>query len=317
MKVSIYCKVYNHEKYLRSALDGFVNQKTNFKYEVFVHDDASTDKSAEIILEYAEKYPKIIKPIIQKENQYSKRVRIFRDIIHPRMTGEYIASCEGDDYWCDNEKLQKQVDFLDSHKDYIACTHNTIKIDFWRNKKYPMYGNEDKDLCFSDVVPEGGCCYHTSSLIYRAEYASNQPDFVRKVRSYSDYPFSLYLALSGKIRYLKDVMSVYRYGTKSSWTRKVSSDMSKTCRIINSKIELLKDVDEYSNHTYKRVIDKAIFNHEYSLLEMQGRYKELRRNPYRSIYKSKPLKYKLKVYAKQVLYKPYLILRKRFYSRGK
>ena len=110
--VSAYCLAYNHEKYIKSASEGFVSQKTDFKYEVFVHDDASTDKTADIINQYAKRYPNIIKPILQKENQYSKGVDISQEIIFPRMKGKYVAICEGDDYWCDNNKLQKQVNSL-------------------------------------------------------------------------------------------------------------------------------------------------------------------------------------------------------------
>lgn len=118
--VSIKCLVYNHEPYLRQCLDGFVMQKTNFVFEAIVHDDASTDSSAAIIREYAEKYPNIIKPIFETENQYSKKDgslgRIMNAAIHPN--AKYIALCEGDDYWIDPYKLQKQVDFLESNEDY-------------------------------------------------------------------------------------------------------------------------------------------------------------------------------------------------------
>lgn len=86
--VSVYCLTYNHEKYIRDTLNGFISQVTNFKYEVFVHDDASTDKTASIIKEYANKYPNIIKPIFQTENQYSKGIRIFRTYIYPKMSGK-------------------------------------------------------------------------------------------------------------------------------------------------------------------------------------------------------------------------------------
>lgn len=317
MKVSVFCTVFNHEKYLRTALDGFINQKTNFGYEVFVHDDASTDASASIIIEYAQKYPDIIKPILQKENQYSKGVRIFQDIIRPRMTGEYVASCEGDDYWTDSKKLQKQADFLDSNREYVACVHNTKKIDLWRNRIYTMYGvEEDTDLTFSDAISDGGSCYHTSSLMYRIEYTDDQPNFAKKARGYGDYPLAIYLALSGKIRYLKDVMSIYRFGTESSWTRTTFTDMGKICKIINSKIELLNEVNEYTSRAHESEINEAIFKHRYTLYEMQGRYKDLRAYPYKRIYDKKPIKYKIKIYLKQFLYRPYLVLRKKFYSKN-
>ena len=115
--VSIWCLVYNHEPYLRQCLDGFVMQNTNFKFEAIVHDDVSTDSSAAIIREYAEKYPDIIKPIFETENQYSKRDGSLERIMHEACKGKYIAICEGDDYWIDPLKLQKQVDYLLNHED--------------------------------------------------------------------------------------------------------------------------------------------------------------------------------------------------------
>lgn len=116
--VSIRCLVYNHEPYLRQCLDGFVMQETNFRYEAIVHDDASTDNSASIIREYAEKYPNIIKPIYETENQYSKHDGSLRHIMDEACKGKYIAMCEGDDYWTDPNKLQKQVDYLEEREDY-------------------------------------------------------------------------------------------------------------------------------------------------------------------------------------------------------
>lgn len=101
-------------------------QKTNFSYEIIIHDDASTDCSAEIIREYAERYPDIIKPIFEAENQYCKRdgsiQRIMNEAIDPAV--KYIALCEGDDYWTDSNKLQKQVDFLENHPQFFVCSHN-------------------------------------------------------------------------------------------------------------------------------------------------------------------------------------------------
>lgn len=129
IKVSVYCLAYNHEKYIKDCLEGFVNQKTNFKYEVIVHDDASTDNTASIIKEYASKYPNIIKPILQKENQYSQSLQhIIDKFIEPALKGKYVAICEGDDYWCDNYKLQKQVGILENHPEYVACTHQTKTV---------------------------------------------------------------------------------------------------------------------------------------------------------------------------------------------
>lgn len=124
--VAIHCITYNHEKYLRDALEGFVLQKTDFPFVAIVHEDASTDRTTEVLREYAEKYPDIILPIFEKENQYSKRNGSLGRIMKKacEVTGaKYIALCEGDDYWIDPQKLQKQVDFLEAHDDIIYTCH--------------------------------------------------------------------------------------------------------------------------------------------------------------------------------------------------
>ena len=121
--VSICCITYNHAPFIRQCLNGFVMQKTKFPFEILIHDDASTDGTQEIIREYEQKYPDIIKPIYQAENQYSKGIKINLTYNLPRAKGKYIAFCEGDDYWTAPDKLQKQVDFLESHLDYVMCSH--------------------------------------------------------------------------------------------------------------------------------------------------------------------------------------------------
>ena len=126
--VSVCCLAYNHEPYIRDCLEGFVKQKTDFKYEVLIHDDASTDKTAEIIREYEDKYPELIKPIYQTENQWSKGVPLTNTFLYARANGKYYAICEGDDYWCDENKLQKQFDFMQAHPEYSACVHNSIVL---------------------------------------------------------------------------------------------------------------------------------------------------------------------------------------------
>ena len=125
--VSINCLVYNHEPYLRDCFEGFVIQKTDFPFEILVHDDASTDKSALIISEYTEKYPSLFLPIYQKENQYSKGVKVSDTFQYPRAKGKYIALCEGDDYWTDPMKLQKQVDFLEANPEY-GLVYSKVKV---------------------------------------------------------------------------------------------------------------------------------------------------------------------------------------------
>ncbi len=122
--VLISCTTYNHAPYIRKCLEVFLMQKTTFPIQVIIHDDCSTDGTKEIIEEYAAKYPDIIFPMFQTENQYSKGIRgLMARFNFPRCGGKYIALCEGDDYWTDSSKLEKQVDFLEANSDYVGCFH--------------------------------------------------------------------------------------------------------------------------------------------------------------------------------------------------
>lgn len=120
------CITYNHEHYIAEALDSFLSQETDFPFQVIVHDDASTDGTADIIRRYAERYPRIIRPIYEVENQYLKPDSLTRKKVAACLGGEYYAICEGDDHWCDNRKLQKQYDYMSQHDDCVLCCHNSI-----------------------------------------------------------------------------------------------------------------------------------------------------------------------------------------------
>ena len=99
--VTVFCLAYNHEKYIRTTLEGFVKQKTSFKFKVLIHDDASTDGTADIIREYVEKYPDIFEAVLQEENRYQKGIDVEDEYVLPRINSKYVAACEGDDYWTD------------------------------------------------------------------------------------------------------------------------------------------------------------------------------------------------------------------------
>lgn len=211
--VTIRCITYNHEPYIRQCLEGFVMQKTNFRFEAIVHDDASTDGTAAIIREYAEKYPDIIKPIYEIENQYSKHDGSLDRIMDAHMRGKYIALCEGDDYWIDPLKLQKQVDFLEEHPDYgLIYTNykifNLKKNSFmqarWESKR--LSGEVfDKLLCGNFIA--------TATVLMKAEawLQSNKAlQLYAQKWLMGDYPLWLETARNWKIKYLGDMTTVYR-----------------------------------------------------------------------------------------------------------
>ncbi len=213
LMVSIHCIAYNHEPYIRQCLEGFVMQKTNFRFEAIVHDDASTDGTAAIIREYAEKYPDIIKPILETENQYSKPDGSLGRIMDNACKGKYIAMCEGDDYWTDPSKLQQQVDFLESHPAYSMCFHDVDVVAEKGRDWYDVYGKlEDRDYdAFEDIC---NWCMPTCSLVLRREVQEHRPSNP-KFRM-GDNVLILTAGELGKIRCIPRKMGAYRL-TPTSW----------------------------------------------------------------------------------------------------
>jgi len=215
--VTIQCLVYNHESFLRQCLDGFVMQKTSFRFEVIVHDDASTDGSAAIIREYADKYPEIIKPIFETENLYSKRDGSLRRVMYRNTRGKYVAICEGDDYWTDPYKLQKQVDFLESHPDYVMCSH---RFNQYIEDKKLLEEDDDKNFQGADYdlknLIGGKWLTQTLTLMFRRSALDLQ--------HFESYGMSMDIILlyellrNGKGYCLPDIMAVYRYHGGGVWS---------------------------------------------------------------------------------------------------
>lgn len=212
LMVTIRCCTYNHEPYIRQCLEGFVMQKTNFRFEAIVHDDASTDGTAAIIREYAEKYPDIIKPIFETENQYSKHDGSLRRIMEEHMHGKYVALCEGDDYWIDPLKLQKQVDFMECHPNYTMCFHNAIEHHEDGKQRDRVFSKvEDRDYKSIEIyekwiVPTASVVYVKTILtteLYQC-YTHNANII------YGDLPLFLTCCNYGEVHGFSDVMSVYR-----------------------------------------------------------------------------------------------------------
>lgn len=225
--VSIVCESYNHEPFLRRCLDGFVMQKTVFPFEILIHDDASTDRSADIIREYESKYPGLFKPIYQKENQYSKGVKIWADIQFPRAKGKYIALCEGDDYWTDPLKLQKQVDYMEAHPECSICCHNSV-LHWYDNRSpdKPYTCLEDRDYPIEEIISKWETPA-TASFFFRTDYLNGFASYMKSNPEIliGDIPLLLYCSQEGSIHAFSDNMSVY--GKHSAgWTQ--SFDASKT-----------------------------------------------------------------------------------------
>ncbi len=217
--VSVKCLVYNHEPYLRDCLEGIVAQETSFPFECIVHDDASTDASAAIIREYAEKYPHIIKPVYQTENQYSKKDGSLGRAVTAAMSpsSRYVAFCEGDDYWCDPHKLQKQVDLLEQHPEYSMCCSQGYELVHSTGKKEKTLSYEQTELDWNTLIL-GNRILTLTTLLRRDLWAQYQSDFLPGMPYFGmgDYPMWLWMARQAPVYYFPEWMGVYRVLTESA-----------------------------------------------------------------------------------------------------
>ena len=254
--VSIAIPVYNHELYIAKAIDSALMQKTDFEFEIVIGDDFSTDGTREILIKYKEKYPEKIVLILQDLNLGV--INNSAEIFHI-CKGKYIAFLEGDDYWCYENKLQKQIDFLEQNEDYSGCFHdalivsvpedNIIKHNQYHQafKYYSQFNKYKLDLSPPDVIERN--IIPTASLIIR-----NNENISAFFKSFSDiglsliWAFQIYMVKDSKFRYFNEVWSVYNDHP---------SGISKTKSLNSFKLSNIKILKRFANDFYT--------GHHYSL----------------------------------------------------
>ena len=303
IKVSIICNAYNHEPYIRDALEGFVMQRTSFAFEVLIHDDASTDKTADIIREYEAKYPEIIKPIYQTENQYTKGgVSRFQE---PRIKGKYVAFCEGDDYWTDPYKLQKQYDAMEAHPEVDICAHAAVMVDAKDGKELKRITPSDVNCVFSveEVILGGGGFVASASLFFRSEFYSALYEFRRFFRL--DFTLQIQGSLRGGMLYLNDNMSVYRYMSVSSWSLDMQRNKEKRIAHNNKIQRMLEILNEETGFKYDSTIKTKILKNELTSHLANGDFKSAVSPRYKSVISELSAKERLKIRIKA--YFPFLV----------
>lgn len=248
--LSISCITYNHALYIEQCLDGMLMQKTNFPFEILIHDDCSTDGTTEIIKKYAEQFPQIIKPMFENENQYQNGKPSGSKIWNfPRAKGKYMAMCEGDDYWTDDQKIQKQVDFLETNSDYSLICHNALLISNNENAGLFNKKNLQEELTASELVLNW--CIPTASMIFRKEVC----DIIPTIDGLIQGDILMYLsAISiGRCHYDNTVMSAYRINNTNSVSSGFSRDYFSYYQNMKKSI---KKIDECFKGMFHKPIKK-------------------------------------------------------------
>jgi len=270
--VTIACPTYNHEKFIAQAIEGFLIQQTDFPFEIIIHDDASTDRTPEIIKAYAARYPDQIRPLLQTENQVSRGKHPLSGYIYPAARGKYIALCDGDDYWTDPLKLQKQVAFLEKNPDYGLIHTNTAT--FWENAgkrsrshKLDHYPNPPSGDIFEAMLVKN--FISTLTVVVNTELLRTT---VKNLKSWIDprlyFDYSVWLEISRRtqIKYLNEITAVYRISAlslshttceknKAVWNKRVFDAKMAFIRhyAVDSKIERIV-TQEYLTEILKKKI---------------------------------------------------------------
>lgn len=321
--VSVCCLAYNHEKYIRQTLEGFINQKTNFKYEVIIHDDASTDKTKAIIEEYWKKYPSIIKPIFQVENQYSKGIWIDA-CVYPQCNGKYICCCEGDDYWCDEYKLQLQFDALESNPSCSICVHKVQSIHedgSFNERIIPEDEYQIKEGILGDDVickalwTRGRYPFHTTSYFVRRGVVDRLLRDRIPTFGYFTGDMNILRAsfCEGSFYYIDRVMSKWRWLSIGGWNSGQKL-LSREEQVAYEKKQLQGEVafNSYTNQKYEDYIKIAIARNifQWCRYDLRGAQEELKKNGIRcDVFDKIEIddKIRSKVYLVCLMYFPFMI----------
>jgi len=274
--VSVCLITYNHENLIAQALDSVLMQDTDFLFELVVGEDCSKDKTRSIVLHYKSRYPDRIRVLLSTENlgQYTGngRLNFLRNLKACR--GKYIALLEGDDYWTHPRKLQKQVDFLEANPGFVICCHNTKKLFEKEPSRVaymrPDHSSQTKDVLTIEDQIRDVYSYHTSSVVFRNGLL-RLPEFFKSVES-GDIAFFTMLAQFGKIKYLDDVMSVWRRHSQGI------SRSHNGPALYAGRIRMNSYLDEYFNgrftHLYQEINDNLYMNlfHAYAHSRPNSRF---------------------------------------------
>jgi glycosyltransferase involved in cell wall biosynthesis len=254
---------YNHENYIREAIEGVLIQKTEFKIELVIGEDCSTDSTRVICEEYAKKYPHIIRLLAAKKNMgmIPNFIRTLKSC-----TGKYIALCEGDDYWTDPNKLQKQIGFMEKNPEYSFSFHaaGTLNMET-RNIEVHKYNCENgfRSFTLKDVILKGGGFMTTNTVIFKTEFIRNLPEWFINSPT-GDFALSLILSSQGKVAYFNDVMSVYRRGVPGSWTDTMK-DKNQMRKLYNNTEKMLLSFNRYTSNRYFITIMRKIIKNRVNL----------------------------------------------------
>ncbi len=295
--VSIVCDTYNHAPYVRDALDGFLAQQTSFPFEIIVHDDASTDGTADILREYEAARPDLFRCVYRAENIYSRDPKILEHYVFPLARGKYTAICEGDDYWIRPDKLQTQIDYLESHPDCTFCVSAAEMVTPGKKAICRVSPYEtDCDIPMDELIRGGGGFVPTASIVTCTQLAQHRAPFC-DMADVDDAVLQLWFGANGTTHYFAEAMCAYRFDVPGSWTKTFfASNRETRIRHHEGMIRALSAFDEMFDRKWHDAVDFCVTHQQmFEVLRLKNDVKALRKPPYRAHYKQLPLKRRIRM----------------------
>ncbi len=300
--VSVVCDTYNQAHFIRKTLDGFLMQKTDFPFEIIVHDDASTDGTADVVREYESEHPELFRCIYRNENMYSKDPKILEHYVFPVTRGKYVAICEGDDYWSDPYKIQKQASWMESHPGCTLCFTACDLIDADGN---PI-GSEipfpsDRDVPTETIIRGMGGLCPTASIMALGDLCRNRPPYCDMVEV-DDAPLQIFFASRGISHYFAERTCAYRVCAPGSWTAMQKTEKTeKRVKLQEDMIRMHLAFDAETGGKWHEAVQDAIRKDRFEIAWYKRDRKTMILPEYRDLYLSMPLSTRIKLFFRQFL----------------
>lgn len=293
--VTVILMTYNQKDYIRQSIESILFQETTFDFDIFIHDDCSIDGTYEIIQEYKRKFPNKINVLHQNKRRFLDEgfnMMIFNHVV-PNIHSKYVAYCDGDDYWCDTKKIQKQYDFLEQNPDYSMCFHSAYQLKRNNDMSSRWFILDERDYNMDDFVNDKpGIKVATSSIFLKTLVFNDFSDW-RKSYPVEDVPLYMTAALHGKIKCLSDIMCVYRQFANGSWT---SQNKESNERKINHLESLINATNEFNKKTqgkYSLLVDSQIKSCKFRIALIRKDFNNIFDSRFKKYLKQLPFKERL------------------------
>ena len=311
IEITIVVMTFNHKNYIEQAIQSILSQKIDVDFKILIHDDCSDDGTYEILLDLQRRNPNKITIIHQQSRKFLSEGfnLMLLNYVVPNIDTRYVAYCDGDDYWIDENKLKKQYEFMIANPDYSLCFHSAYQLRPNNDLSSKWFIKEEGDLDIKDIISENtGVCIATSSIFMKAEIFKAFPNW-RIQYPVEDVPLYIHAALNGKIHRLKDIMCVYRQFASGSWSLQNKNNCEKTINHLTKMSDSIRLFDEETDGKYHTLVLAQISGYDFRIALLKKDFSKIFDKKYKRIFKTLRFREKLSLYMQYKMPSIYSLIR--------